>query len=112
MIARRVTQPPHPLPLLRHRQRRRSRDARLGEQRILARRRGAQRLSRPPLEIARAWSGCRATVPSPPFALERLDRGDDQHVIYRLPTAQRDGNTVLSLTPQELIDQLAAQMVH
>ena len=48
----------------------------------------------------------------PPFPLERLDRGDDQHVIYRLPTAQRDGNTLLSRTPQELIDQLAAQIVH
>ncbi len=44
----------------------------------------------------------------PPFALERLDGVDDQHVIYRLPRAQRDGSTVFSLTPLELIDHLAA----
>ena len=47
-----------------------------------------------------------------PFALERLERIDEQHVIYRLPRAQRDGSTVLSLTPLELIDHLAAQLVH
>ena len=44
----------------------------------------------------------------PPFALERLDLVDDQHLIYRLPKAQRDGPTALFLTPLELIDQLAA----
>jgi Putative transposase len=44
----------------------------------------------------------------PPFALERLDWVGDQHVIYRLPRAQRDGSTALCLTPLELIDHLAA----
>ncbi len=40
----------------------------------------------------------------PPFALERLELIDEQQVIYRLPRTQRDGTTVLSLTPLELID--------
>jgi len=44
----------------------------------------------------------------PPFALERLERIDEQHVIYRLPRPQQDGTTALSLTPLELIDRLAA----
>jgi len=44
----------------------------------------------------------------PPFALERLDRIDEQRVIYRLPHPQRDGTTALSLTPLALIDHLAA----
>jgi hypothetical protein len=48
----------------------------------------------------------------PTFALERLQRIDEQQVIYRLPRTQRDGTTVLSLTPLELIDHLAAQLVH
>ncbi len=44
----------------------------------------------------------------PPFALERLELIDEQRVIYRLPRIQRDGTRALSLTPLELIDQLAA----
>jgi hypothetical protein len=43
-----------------------------------------------------------------PFALERLDLVDVQHVVYRLPRAQRGGSRVLSLTPLELIAHLAA----
>jgi hypothetical protein len=43
----------------------------------------------------------------PPFALERLERIDEQQVIYRPPRTQRDGTTALSLTPLELIDHLA-----
>jgi len=48
----------------------------------------------------------------PPLALERLYLVDDQHVIYGLPRAQRDGTTALSLTSLELIGHLAAQLVH
>jgi hypothetical protein len=48
----------------------------------------------------------------PPFALERLERLDDERVVYRLPKPQRDGTTALTLTPLELIDHLAAQLVH
>jgi hypothetical protein len=33
---------------------------------------------------------------------------DEQRVIYRLPKPQREGTTVLTLTPLELIDHLAA----
>ena len=44
----------------------------------------------------------------PPFALERLERLDDERVVYRLPKPQRDGTTALTLTPLELIDHLAA----
>jgi hypothetical protein len=44
----------------------------------------------------------------PPFALERLERLDDERVVYRPPKPQRDGTTALTLTPLELIDQLAA----
>mgnify|MGYP000500061739 CR=1 FL=1 len=46
----------------------------------------------------------------PPFALERLELIDEQQVIYRLPRTQRDGTTALSLTPLELIDQLAGEL--
>jgi len=44
----------------------------------------------------------------PPFALERLERLDAEHLVYRLPKPQRDGTTALTLTPLELIDHLAA----
>jgi len=44
----------------------------------------------------------------PPFALERLELLDAERVVYRLPKPQRDGTTALTLTPLELIDQLAA----
>ena len=47
----------------------------------------------------------------PPFALERLELLDDERVIDRLPKPQRDGTTALTLTPLELIDHLAAQLV-
>lgn len=42
------------------------------------------------------------------MALERLDRIDEQRVIYRLPRPQRDNTTALSVTPLALIDHLAA----
>jgi hypothetical protein len=41
----------------------------------------------------------------PRFRVERLD---DERVVYRLPKPQRDGTTALTLTPLELIDHLAA----
>ncbi len=44
----------------------------------------------------------------PPFALERLELLDADHVVYRLPKPQRDGTTALTLTPLELIHHLAA----
>jgi len=44
----------------------------------------------------------------PPFALERLERLDGERILYRLAKPQRDGTTALTLTPLELIDQLAA----
>jgi hypothetical protein len=46
----------------------------------------------------------------PPFALERLERLDAERVVYRLPKPQRDGTTVLTLTPLELVNQLAARI--
>jgi hypothetical protein len=42
----------------------------------------------------------------PPFALERLELLDADHVVYRLPKPQGDGTA--ALTPLELIDHLAA----
>jgi hypothetical protein len=51
----------------------------------------------------------------PPFALERLERLerlDAERVLYRLPKPQRAGTTALPLTPLELIDHRAAQLVH
>jgi hypothetical protein len=48
----------------------------------------------------------------PPFALERLELLDAERVVYRLPKPQRGGSTALILTPLELIDHLAAQLVH
>jgi hypothetical protein len=48
----------------------------------------------------------------PPFALERLELLDGERVLYRLPKPQRDGTTALTLTPLELIDHLAAQLVY
>ena len=47
----------------------------------------------------------------PPFALERLELLDAERVVYRLPRPQRGGATALTLTPLELIDHLAAQLV-
>jgi len=44
----------------------------------------------------------------PPFALERLEQLEAQRLIYHLPKLQRNGRTALSLTPLELLDQLAA----
>jgi len=44
----------------------------------------------------------------PPFALERIEQVNEDRIVYRLPQPQRDGRTVLSLTPLELIDHLAA----
>jgi hypothetical protein len=48
----------------------------------------------------------------PPFAPDHLELVDEQQVIDRLPWTQRDGTTALSLTPLELIEHLAAQLVH
>jgi len=48
----------------------------------------------------------------PPFALERLELLDDERIIDRLPKPQRDGASALNLTPLELIDQLAAELVN
>jgi hypothetical protein len=48
----------------------------------------------------------------PPFALEGLELLGAERVIDRLPKPQRDGTTALTLSPLELIDQLAAQLVH
>jgi hypothetical protein len=48
----------------------------------------------------------------PPFALARLELLDAERVVYRLPKPQRDGTTALTLTPLELINQLAARLVH
>ncbi|HCS91898.1 MAG TPA: hypothetical protein DIW77_18155 [Chromatiaceae bacterium] len=48
----------------------------------------------------------------PPFALKRLELLDAERVVYRLPKQQRDGTTALTFTPLELIDYLAAQLVH
>ena len=44
----------------------------------------------------------------PPFALERLEQGRDDQLLYRLPKPQPDGCTELHLTPLELIARLAA----
>ena len=48
----------------------------------------------------------------PAFALKRLNLHDAERVVYCLPKPQRDGSTALTLTPLELIDRLAAQLVH
>jgi hypothetical protein len=44
----------------------------------------------------------------PPFALDRLEAIDDEHLRYQLSKPQPDGTTELSLTPLELIDRIAA----
>ena len=44
----------------------------------------------------------------PPFALDRLEAVDDEHLRYHLSKPQPDGSTELSLTPLELIDRIAA----
>jgi hypothetical protein len=43
---------------------------------------------------------------SPPFALERLEQGHDDYLIYRLPKPHPDGRTELRLAPLKLIDHL------
>jgi hypothetical protein len=43
-----------------------------------------------------------------PFALARIEQVNEDRIVYRPPEPQRDGRTVLSLTPLELIDHLAA----
>ncbi|MCP4306123.1 MAG: transposase, partial [bacterium] len=40
----------------------------------------------------------------PPFALERIEKVDAQHIVYHLPKPKPDGRTTLTLTPLELID--------
>jgi hypothetical protein len=44
----------------------------------------------------------------PPFALERLESVDEQHLLYRLPKPSPDGRTALTLAPLEFIQRLAA----
>jgi hypothetical protein len=44
----------------------------------------------------------------PPFALERIERVDDQHILYQLPKPTPDGQTRLTLTPLEFISRLTA----
>lgn len=44
----------------------------------------------------------------PPFALERIERIDDQRILYHLPKPTPDGQTRLTLTPLEFISRLAA----
>jgi hypothetical protein len=44
----------------------------------------------------------------PPFALDRLEAVDDEHLRYHLSKPQPDGTTELSLSPLELIDRIAA----
>ncbi len=44
----------------------------------------------------------------PPFALERFEAIDDEHLRYHLSKPQADGATELSLSPLELIDRIAA----
>jgi len=48
-------------------------------------------------------SGCR-----PPFALERLEANDDEHLRYHFSKPQVDGTTELRITPLELINRIAA----
>jgi hypothetical protein len=43
----------------------------------------------------------------PPFALERLEQVDEQHIVYHLPKPTPDGRTDLTLTPLELISLIA-----
>ncbi len=42
----------------------------------------------------------------PPFALERLSRGDDGRLVYRMKRP-RGGSLFLVLTPEELLARLA-----
>ena len=44
----------------------------------------------------------------PPFALDRLEAIDDEHLRYHFSKPQADGTTELRLTPLELIDRIAA----
>jgi len=48
----------------------------------------------------------------PTFALERLEPLGAERVVYRLPEPKRDGAKALALSPLELIDPLAAQLIH
>ena len=43
----------------------------------------------------------------PPFSLARLDRLDEDTLVYRLPRRALDGSTFVTLSPIELIDRLA-----
>lgn len=54
-----------------------------------------------------AWSGCCA-IARPPFALDRLEAVDDEHLRYHFSKPQADGTTELSLSPLEFIDRIAA----
>ena len=44
----------------------------------------------------------------PPFALERIERIDEERILYHLPKPTPDGQARLTLTPLELISRLAA----
>ncbi|MGF1525178.1 MAG: transposase [Candidatus Competibacterales bacterium] len=44
----------------------------------------------------------------PPFALERIERIDEERIVYHLPKPTPDEQTRLTLTPLEFISRLAA----
>ena len=44
----------------------------------------------------------------PPFALERIERGDEERILYHLPKPTPGGQTRLTLLPLEFIGRLAA----
>jgi len=44
----------------------------------------------------------------PPFALERIERIEEERILYHLPKPTPDGQTSLTLTPLEFISPLAA----
>jgi hypothetical protein len=44
----------------------------------------------------------------PPFALERIERIDEERILYHLPKPTPGGQTRLTLTPREFIGRLAA----
>jgi len=47
-------------------------------------------------------------IARPPFALERIERVDDERILYHLPKPTPDGETRLTLRPLEFISRLAA----
>jgi hypothetical protein len=64
--------------------------------------------SRSPRATAAGSSDCAATAARPSVATERLSRLDDGRLLYRPKHRWRDGTTHVVLTPQELVEKLAA----